>query len=377
MKNRDLKEYAYRWFTFFAELTNEGEDLTARQTDIALAVLDMLERSVQKRFDDLQSRIQGLRTLSGCTYYVGDPARFPKGCASCLCGTGLGAIRKTNRCNAACPFCYDYGCLSSIPPVGAGMWEIGGTRFRREDLDLLFSTHNKPSGVAYVYLEPFMEIEKYYDFIRDVHRHGVYQHMYTNGISATEEQLKALGEAGLDEIRFNLGASNCSDRVIGKLSTAKKYIPMAGVETPMTREFYAALLKKKDSILATGLDFINLAELHLNPNNIVNYEGESMYMYRLGYLSPVFSRELSLKIMIRAAEEKWPIVLHDCSNHTKFARDLHLKAKEGGWFGQSAYGSEFDSIPFEAFLTALEDDSLPFEAQEELPEGYWIGDVVI
>ena len=100
-------------------------------------------------------------------------------------------------------------------------------------------------------------------------------------------------------------------------------------------------------------------------------------MYRLGYLSPVFSRELTLKTMLQAARENWPIVVHDCSNRTKFARDLHLKAAEGGWFGQSAYGSEFDAIPFEAFLPALEDDSLPFEENEDLPEGYWIGDVVI
>ncbi len=377
MENRDLKEYALRWFRFFADLTAEGEEITARQTDIALAVLDMLERAALKRFEKVQKQIPGLRTLQDRTFYVGDPARFPKGCASCLCGTGLGAIRKTNRCNAACPFCYDYGCLSSIPPVGAGMWEIGGTRFREEDLDLLFSTHQKPSGVAYVYLEPFMEIEKYYSFIAAVHSRGVYQHLYTNGISATEDQLKALGEAGLDEIRFNLGASNCSDRVIEKIGTAKKYISMAGVETPMTREFYAALQKKKDRLLSAGPDFINLAELHLNPNNILNYEGESMYMYRLGYLSPVFSRELTLKTMLQAARENWPIVVHDCSNRTKFARDLHLKAAEGGWFGQSAYGSEFDAIPFEAFLPALEDDSLPFEECEDLPEGYWIGDVVI
>lgn len=55
--------------------------------------------------------------------------------------------------------------------------------------------------------------------------------MYTNGTLATEENLKALGEAGLDELRFNLGASNASDKVIEAIATAKKYIKYVGIET--------------------------------------------------------------------------------------------------------------------------------------------------
>ena len=40
-------------------------------------------------------------------------------------------------------------------------------------------------------------------------------------LATREETLKALGE-GLDEIRFNLGASNCSDKVIENIGIAKK-----------------------------------------------------------------------------------------------------------------------------------------------------------
>ena len=43
--------------------------------------------------------------------------------------------------------------------------------------------------------------------IRAFKEAGIHQHMYTNGALATEENLRALGEAGLDELRFNLGAS--------------------------------------------------------------------------------------------------------------------------------------------------------------------------
>ena len=370
------KRDALMWFSFFASLP-EDEPLLPRQHELALAVLAQLDRAAKARREKLRAEIPHLKTLADRTQYVGPDERFPKGCRSCLLGTGLGAVRRTNRCNLACPFCYDYGALDVQPPVGEGLWEIGGTKFYEEDLPLLLSIQKPPSGIAYVYLEPFCEIEAYYGVIRRFHEAGVYQHMYTNGTLCTEENLRALGEAGLDELRFNLGASGCADSVIEAIRTAKRFIPTAGVETPMTRAFEKQFRRKKDAVLATGLDFINCAELHLNANNIGNYADESMYMARLGYLSPVFSRELSLRLMAEADREGWPCVVHDCSNDTKFARDLNLRAHEGGWFGSSSYGAEFDSIPYAAFLPALNDPEITFVREEPLPEGYRVGDVVM
>ena len=381
------KQDALNWFRFFAELPPE-EPLGCRQTEIALAVFSQIETAVDARRLETLKSIPGLKavlpghpegvpwdpSLPACTLYVGDAGRFPAGCRSCLLGTGLSAVRKTNRCNAACPFCYDYGCLDAIPPIGEGLWEIGGGRYREEDLPLLFSLQKKPTGVAYVYLEPFMEIEKYYGVIRRFHEAGIYQHMYTNGTLATPQNLKALGEAGLDELRFNLGASNCADRVIEAIAEATRYIPMVGIETPMTPVLYETFLKKQAAVLATGADFMNCAELHLNPNNLENYWGENMYMYRLGYLSPISSHELTLKLMRRAAEEHWPMAIHDCCNATKFARGLNLRAHEGGWFGANSWGMEFPAIPYEAFLPILRNPDFTFLREEPLPEGFGIGD---
>ena len=368
------KKDALMWFEFFAQLPEE-EHLMTRQQEIVYAAFAQIEEAVEHRRAQMMKEIPGLRSLAGRTYFVGDEEKFSKGCRSCLTGTGLSAIRKTNKCNLQCPFCYNYGELDCQPPVGEGMWEIGGTKFYEKDLDLLLSMGNTPTGVSYVYLEPFMEIEKYYGIIRRFRQAGVHQHMYTNGTLATEENLKALGEAGLTELRFNLGASNCADKVIANIALAKKYIPFVGIETPMTPDFFEQFMEKKEAILATGLDFINCAELHLNPNNIDNYYGEPMYISRLGYISPIWSRDLTLKFMKMAAEEKWPIAVHDCSNRTKFARDLNLKAKEGGWFGASGYACEFDRPPFYAFLPTLMDEEFEFVEEEELPAGYKPGEL--
>ena len=370
------KRDALMWYSFFAQL-DEEEVLMPRQQEIALAVLSQIEIAEEARIKALRAEIPGLQTIAGRTYFVGDADKFSKGCRSCLTGTGLSAIRKTNKCNINCRFCYNYGELDCQPPIGEGMWEIGGTKFREEDIDLLLSIQRKPTGVSYVYLEPFMEIEKYYGIIRKFHAAGVHQHMYTNGTLCTEENLRLLGEAGLDELRFNLGGTNCSDKVIANMKIAAKYIPTIAIETPMTPDFYAQFQEKKEEILSTGIAFINCAELHLNPNNIGNYEGEPMYMTRHGYLSPTWSHELTCRLMKQCVEEGWPIVIHDCCNMTKFARDLNVKVHEGGWFGASAYHSEFDGIPYAAFLPTLADPDFTFVEEEELPKGYRPGDIVL
>ena len=384
------KKDALTWFRFFAELPGD-EPLGCRQQEIALAVFSQIETAVEARREKELLAIPGLKAVvpgtevtypwspdtPACTVFVGPDVLFPDGCRSCLLGTGLSAVRKTNRCNLACPFCYDYGQTDNIEPIGEGLWEIGGSRYREEDLPLLFSLQGKPTGVAYVYLEPFMEIEKYYGIIRRFRQAGVHQHMYTNGVNASEENLRALGEAGLDELRFNLGASGTSDKVIEAMAAAKRFIPRVGIETPMTREFFKALNEKKQKILAAGIDFINCAELHLNDNNLQNYAGEPMYFCRMGYLSPVMSRDLTLRVMKTAAEENWRVVVHDCSNRTKIARDLNLAAREGGWFGRSDYRREVESIPYAAFLPTLEDESIVFAEEEELPPGYRPGEIVL
>ncbi|MGL4511209.1 radical SAM protein, partial [Cetobacterium sp.] len=304
----------------------------------------------------------------GRTFFVGDQQKFPKGCVSCLFGDGLGGIRKTHQCNLLCKFCYYHDNIDNQEPIPDGMWEIGETLYYEEDIDLLLSIQKKPSGIAYVYLEPFLDIEKYYGIIKKLSEAGIYQHMYTNGSLCTRENLQKLGEAGLNELRFNLGAVKCSDKVIENMAIAKEYIPMVGIETPMTPEFYEEFQEKKEKILATGIDFINCAELHFGEDNINNYVGERMYMARRGYISPLWSREITFKLMKQACDENWPVVVHDCSNHTKYSRELNKNSKQGQPFGSTTYVSEFDRFLPHLFLATLEDESFDFIEETELPE---------
>ena len=367
---------ALMWFNLFAQMQESGETLGVHQMEIVYSTLSQIELAVEARQEELRAKIPNLKSLQGRTLYVGDDSLFARGCRGCLTGSGLTAVRRTNTCNIQCPFCYNFGELDCQPAIGEGYWEIGGGKYRVEDMDLLFSIQKHPGSICYVYLEPFMEIETYYPMIQKFHAMGIYQHMYTNGTLCTEENLRALAEAGLDELRFNLGATDASDKVISSMAAASRLLPHTGIETPMTPGFFRAFHEKKDQILSSGIQFMNCAELHLNPNNLPNYDSEPLYMSRIGYLSPAWSREITFRLMAEAVHEHWPIAVHDCSNRTKFARDLHLRAQENGWFGSTTYGCEFDEIPCYAFLPILESEDYPFLTEEPLPKGFRPGDIV-
>lgn len=183
---------------------------------------------------------------------------------------------------------------------------------------------------------PFMKY--FHEAYPDYH-----QWIYTNGAFATIENMQMLYQAGIREIRFNLAATNFDKRVIANMKDAKKIFPYVCIEIAMLKESYEGLLKNIKDILATGLDQMNLAEFlvgvkHLQEGEKLKQEGE-LYSYR-GYMtSPISSREYTYKIIKKASEEKWPVIIKDCSNeykHYKLSiqankRNKIFTGKKGYW----------------------------------------------
>ncbi len=363
------KKEALEWFEFLSDIPVDVSVIFEEYSEIIRSTQRQIEKAYLNEILSIQNRIKELKDMKGRTYYVGKKEKFPPGCISCLFGDGLGGIRKTHTCNLSCKFCYYHDSLEEVEAIPEGMWDIGEELYEEDDIDLLLSIQKKPSGVAYVYLEPFMEIEKYYNIVEKFSKAGIHQHMYTNGTLCNEENLKKLSEAGLDELRFNLNATEISDKVIENMRISRKYFKWVGIETPMTPQFYKDFMSKKDEILSIGLDFMNCAELHLGSDNLNNYIGEKLYTYRNGYLSPLWSRRTTLKFMEVAALEGWDMLIHDCSNHTKYAREIN-KMKNSNQFGSHTYTSEFDRPLINAFLPILKDETFQFLDSTPLPSEY-------
>ena len=92
------KKDALTWFEFFASLP-EDEEIMTRQQEIVYAVFAQIEAAVDSRHQRLMAQIPHLKTVENRSFYVGSEGKFPKGCRSCLFGTGLSAIgsREPNR----------------------------------------------------------------------------------------------------------------------------------------------------------------------------------------------------------------------------------------------------------------------------------------
>ena len=92
------KKDALLWFSFFAQL-DEEEELLPKQMELVYATFAQIEDAIDARNEKLMAEIKGLKSIGGRTYFVGPEEKFAKGCRSCMTGTGLTAIRKTNKCN--------------------------------------------------------------------------------------------------------------------------------------------------------------------------------------------------------------------------------------------------------------------------------------
>jgi len=221
------------------------------------------------------------------------------------------------------------------------MYRLGSNQrlFTETDVKLLFETQGRKflKGAAWVYFEPLERMDKIIPLMKFIHKQGYHQWLYTNGVLATEENLKQLADCGLEEIRFNLAATDCSEKVIKYMARARRYFKYLCIESPMFTAYHKSFMKKRKMILDTGVDHIHFAELQLFPNTKTQLAAEGItYRYKKGYVSPVKSRQLTYDIFETAHREKWKnVTLHDCSNETKFLRGMNNASVAA--FGQVDY----------------------------------------
>jgi uncharacterized protein len=138
--------------------------------------------------------------------------------------------------------------------------------------------------------------------------------MYTNGILATDDKLKALGEAGLNEVRFDLGAVNYHPKV---LRNAAKFIPVVTVEIPAVPHEKELLLKALPLLCEYGVSNLNLHQLRLTQYNAPKLL-EQPYTLLHGEQPTVAESELTaLEIMQFVASQGLPIGVNYCNFHFK------------------------------------------------------------
>ena len=133
--------------------------------------------------------------------------------------------------------------------------------------------------------------------------------------------------AGIRELRFNLAATEFSGKVIDRMKMARSIFDFVCLEIPMLKKTYEGLLRNAGAILETGLDQMNLAEFIVGSNHLAQpdklIEEGRLYNYKGFMTSPISSRLYTYDTIKKAAREKWPVVINDCSNEVQVFQAIY------------------------------------------------------
>ncbi len=172
-----------------------------------------------------------------------------------LCGTGKwSCLFINNICNAQCFYCPASQTQASQPATG-----------RLEFSDPLdYADYVEAfgiNGVSFSGGEPLIHFERVMAFLTTLRKkisRPLYIWMYTNGILASDDKFKALADAGLDEIRFDISANEY--RLEG-LEKAVGIIPKVTVEIPAVPEDLDRFKPMLGNLASAGVDFLNLHQI--------------------------------------------------------------------------------------------------------------------
>lgn len=259
-----------------------------------------LDQQREKLFNALDGKIEW--EFKGTKPYVN---QLSKGCE--LCGQGeWSCLFITGICNASCFYCPTRQDSDELPQT---------QQLRFEDPDSYVEYINRVGfkGISFSGGEPLMVFDRTLEFLRQVRSKcdpAIYIWMYTNGILISDEKLQMLGEAGLDEIRFDLGAVNYHTKVI---QNAARFIPHVTVEIPAVPGHKEQLLAILPELCSLGVSNLNLHQLRLTTYNsakLLQHE----YTYLHGEQPVVAESELcALEIIQYVLEKQLPIGVNYCN----------------------------------------------------------------
>jgi pyruvate formate-lyase activating enzyme-like uncharacterized protein len=217
------------------------------------------------------------------------------GCRHCGDG-GWSCLFVNGRCNGHCFYC-PTAQDDDGPPV------TNGLAFTNPDEYADYVTALGFSGVSISGGEPLMTPDltlAYLTAVRKRSGDNVHLWLYTNGTLLTADLCNRLKDAGLDEIRFDLGAVRYN---LKKLRLAVGCIPTVTVEIPAVPEDEELLKLKMVEMAAAGVKHLNLHQMRLTPYNFGPLM-ERSYTYLHGEKVTLLGSELTALRMVRFGLEQ-------------------------------------------------------------------------
>ncbi|WP_153306397.1 radical SAM protein [Desulfogranum japonicum] len=247
----------------------------------------------------------GTSVSIGCLGTKLDMTNLSPGCR--LCVEGLWSCLFINgKCNGNC-----FYCPTSQDEVGSPTTNTVSFQDSKDYIAYLRLFGFKGASISGG--EPLLTLDKSVRFIRSIKKHfgeNIYVWLYTNGILATRDIMKRLAGAGLDEIRFDIGATGYSMR---HLEHAVGVIPTVTVEIPAVPEENERMKCLLPTLYDCGVQHLNLHQLRLTP---YNFEKMVIRNYRFlhGKKVTVLDSELTaLELLLHGKKNNIKLPINYCS----------------------------------------------------------------
>ena len=217
------------------------------------------------------------------------------GCRGCGDG-GWSCLFINGRCNGRCFYCPS-AQDDDGPPVTNGLSFASPEEYAAYVAALGFS------GVSISGGEPLLTPELTLAYLTAVRKRcgdDLHLWLYTNGTMLTADLCSRLRDAGLNEIRFDLGAVRYN---LKKLRLAVGCIPTVSVEIPAVPEDEQLLRLKMVEMAQAGVKHLNLHQMRLTPHNFGPLT-ERGYTFVNGDKVTVLESELSALRTVRFGLEQ-------------------------------------------------------------------------
>ncbi|WP_319590342.1 radical SAM protein [uncultured Draconibacterium sp.] len=228
-----------------------------------------------------------------------------------LCGLGQwSCLFITGKCNASCFYCPASQQEDHLPTTQ-------NLSFADSAAFAEYVNHFRFKGVSFSGGEPLLQFDRTLDYLKQVRRKcnpETYVWMYTNGILAETQKFRKLASAGINEVRFDIGATAFR---LDKIAAAKGIVPVITIEIPAVPEELERLKKLLPEMVKAGVSNLNLHQLRLTQHNVKQLSKHN-YTYIHAEQPVVLESELAaLELIAYAHEHSIDIGINYCSFHFK------------------------------------------------------------
>jgi uncharacterized protein len=261
---------------------------------------------------DLKEQISNVRIIDEEVVVLGE---LSPGCQACQNGT-WDCTFITMGCNLKCPFC--------CSPLNIPMM-FQGSAFGNNPQEILKNqAKTKIVGISFSGGEVFTQRQRLFDWIETFRqaRPDAYLWLYTNGVLITDDDLSRLAQSGIDEMRFNLAATNYTyPRVLQTVKKAATQLPSITVEIPTIPQHREKLLEALPIWDDCGVKYLNLHELMHEPGTLSENLPGLTNVYRLadGHVTHINaqSRFLIRDVMVYSQKMSFSFSINACLLQTK------------------------------------------------------------